>query len=190
MRPTFRQAALVTLLLAVPLAPAIANGGTVRISRARVGPWLVSVFSSPTPLRTGEVDISVLVQDTADAVVSDVPVTVEAHPVHVTTTDAPPITETATREEATNKLFRAAKFRVAATGEWEFRIRVGGDAGGDAGGEVSFRAALTEPTLLDRPYLLAALVLTPLLLVGWLLSRRRDAETAEARPSISRGSPR
>ena len=189
MRGTFRQAALVTLLLAVPLAPALANGGTVRISRARVGPWLVSVFSSPTPLRTGEVDISVLVQDTADAVVSDVPVTVEAHPIGVTT-HAQPIAETATREEATNKLFQAAKFRVAATGEWEFRIRVGGDAKGDAGGEVSFRAELTDPTLLDRPYLLAALILTPLLLVGWLLSRRRDAETAEARPSISRGSPR
>ena len=166
MRAGARTAAAVALLLAG--SPLLANGGTVRISRAPVGPWLVSVFSSPTPLRTGEVDVSVLVQDSSDASL-DLPVWVEARAVG-TGADAAPIRRAATREQATNKLFKAAKFDVDAPGEWEFRIEVG------AAGAVSFQATLTEPTLMDRPYLLALLVLLPLGLVAWLLLGRDEEE--------------
>lgn len=177
-------AGLAGLLLLVPLAPALANGGTVRISRAPVGRYLVSVFSSPTPLRTGEVDISVLVQDSGDAVVRDVVVRVEARPIRVTEGGVSAVRETATREAATNKLFQAAKFPVETPGEWEFRIEVGGDEGA-AGGAVSFRAELTEATLLDRPYLLATLVLVPVLLVAWLVRRRSD-DDADLSPGSRR----
>lgn len=165
--------ALALVALATPL---LANGGTVRISRQPVGSLLASVFSSPTPLRTGEVDISVLVQDSAGAVLG-VPVLVEAVPVAVEATSPPdPVRQPATRQQATNKLFRAAKFDVGVPGEWEFRVRVGeaGDGGAD-GGVVSFRATLAEASLLDRPYLLALLVLAPALLIGWLLSRREES---------------
>jgi hypothetical protein len=158
----------VPLLAAFPLArDALANGGTVRISRAAVGPYLVSVFTSPTPLRTGEVDVSVLVQDQERETVLDVPVRVEAVPLEA---DVAPLRHEATREQATNKLFKAAKFPVPREGSWEFRVHVGGAEGG----AISFRATLSNPTLLDRPYLLAALVLLPLALLGWLLLGREE----------------
>ena len=161
-----------TLLLALT-APLLANGGTVRLSREPVGPWLVSVMSSPTPLRTGEVDISVLVQDSAEEVVPGVPVWVEAVPVAIPEAaqdGADTLRHPATRQQATNKFFLAAKFDVPTPGEWEFRVHVGEPEAG----AVSFQATLTDPTLLDRPYLLVALILLPILLGGWLLARRGD----------------
>jgi hypothetical protein len=160
------------LLLGLIIAPPLmANGGTVRVSRAAVGPYLVSVFTSPTPLRTGAVDVSVLVQDAAAESVLDVPVVVEAIAVDAV---GEPISVEATRQQATNKLFKAAKFDIPAEGLWELRVRVGGSEGG----AVSFQATLTDPTLLDRPYLLAALVLLPLALLGWLLLGRDEDEPA------------
>jgi hypothetical protein len=154
------------LVVATPL---LANGGTVRISRAAVGPYLVSVFSSPTPLRTGEVDISVLVQDAERESILDVPIEVTATPIRVEG-GAAPIRHTATREEATNKLFKAAKFDVLHVGEWAFEVTVGGEEGGS----VAFLAELTSPTLADRPFLLATLVLLPLGILAWLLLGREE----------------
>jgi hypothetical protein len=168
-RPTARGVAATTLLLLVAAAPLLANGGTVRISREVVGAYRVSIFTSPTPLRTGEVDVSVLVQDTIQEAVVDVAVAVHAVPVGL---DATPVRHQATRRQATNRLFKAAKFAIDVPGEWELRVQVGGEEGG----EVRFRVVLTDPTILDRPYLLAALVLLPLLLLGWLLLGRQEEE--------------
>lgn len=160
------RAALPALLVLSLTTPLLANGGTVRISREPVGPYLVSVLSSPTPLRTGPVDISVLVQDSVEDVAPGVAVLVEAHPIGM---DADPIRHGATRQQATNKFFLAAKFEVEEAGEWEFRIHVGEGEGGT----VRFRETLTDPTLLDRPYLLATLILLPLIVGGWLLGRQQ-----------------
>ena len=198
-----RRAALAAWVLAAlgaVTAPALANGGIVRIARAPVGPWLVTVYSSPTPLRTGEVDISVLVQDSADVIV-DVPVAVRAAPAGFV---AETVYAPATRAQATNKLFKAAKFDLGVPGRWEFGIRVGSaatraeapgpagppsagdtagptvqvdgggppDVGDPPGGIVSFEAVVNRTTILDRPFLLATLIALPLLVLGWLLLGR------------------
>jgi hypothetical protein len=169
--PVRAAAAAALFVAAAVLAPPLwANGGTVRISRSEIGPYLVSVFTSPTPLRTGELDVSVLVQDAARESVLDVPVMVEAVPLGVETDR---IIHEATRQQATNKLFKAAKFDIPAEGRWEVRVQVGGAEGG----AVSFQAEFTSPTLLDRPYLLAALILLPLALLGWLLLGRDEEPT-------------
>ena len=167
-----RRVATGAALVAALTTPLLANGGTVRVSRAPAGPYLVSVMSSPTPLRTGEVDISVLVQDSAYDVVPGTRVVVEAVPVD---TAGETIRHAATRQQATNKFFVAAKFDVAAPGEWEFRVHIGEDEGGT----VRFQATIGEPTLLDRPWLLAALILLPLILGGWLLGRGEDGRGAD-----------
>jgi hypothetical protein len=165
-------------LLTALTAPALANGGTVRISRAPVGPWFVTVYSSPTPLRTGEVDISTLVQDSADTVL-DVPITVLATAVD---TQAEPVHMAATRRQATNKLFKAAKFDIDVPGRWAFRVRVGAAADGrdGPGGEVAFEADVARGTIMDRPFLLAALVLLPLLVLGWVLLGRGESPAGAA----------
>jgi hypothetical protein len=165
----------VALLLAASFTltvPAWANGGIVRISNAPVGPWFVTVYSSPTPLRTGEVDISVLVQDSANDIV-DVPIVVEA-----TALDTVAHARSAAdRRQATNKLFKAAKFDIDVPGRWAFRIRIGAAAEGQGpGGEISFEAAVARSTIMDRPFLLAALVLLPLMVAGWFFLGRGEAE--------------
>jgi hypothetical protein len=176
--PHVRRALAVTVLLVILTAtPLLANGGTVRVSRAAVGPYLVSVYTSPTPLRTGEVDVSILVQDADRETVMFVPVWVRALPLGF---DAAPVRHEATRAQATNRLFQAAKFPIREPGEWELRVEVGGEEGG----EVTFQVALTDPTILDRPYLLAAMVLLPLLLLGWLLlGREGDDEPGQGKAS-------
>lgn len=167
---------LLTLVAAAALAvpPAVlANGGIARLVRAPVGPYLVTVYSSPTPLRTGEVDVSVMVQDSTNELV-DVAIEVEAVPLRVEEGGPSPETvrREATRQQATNKLFKAAKFDIEAPGDWRFRVRV------ESAGEVEFEAPVVRSTILDRPYLLAVLILAPVLLIGWLLAGREEDERA------------
>src|SRR5713226_8801439 len=88
-------------------ALATADGGTVRLSDQK-GNYRITVFTAPTPLRAGPVDISVLVQDASTGEpASDVHVTIEA------AWRGPPgvaIRHPATTEAATNKLYYAAIF--------------------------------------------------------------------------------
>jgi hypothetical protein len=81
-----------------------------------------------------------------------------------------PVRQRASRAQATNKLFQAAKFDIAAPGEWEFSVTVG-----DAG-SLAFTAVVARTTLLDRPYLLATLIVLPLLVIGWLATGRDEEE--------------
>lgn len=172
-----RAAALLLLLplcLVVPTTPLLGNGGTVRVSNAPVGPYIVTIYTSPTPLRTGEIDVSVLAQDSAGTVLSP-GVVVDARPVTLDPDlDADvatgPVRQRATRTQATNKLFQASKFDIEAPGEWEFTVTIA------EAGSLSFRAGVGRSTLLDRPYLLAALVLLPLLVLGWLALGRGEEE--------------
>ena len=199
-------AILLVAATATVTVPALANGGIVRISNEPVGPWLVTVYSSPTPLRTGEVDISTLVLDSAGRI-ADVPITVDANPVGFV---AEAVQAPADRRQATNKLFKAAKFDIGVPGRWEFRIRIGAAAGAEQpdpagraraeggtpreddarrererpGGVVSFEAVVTKSTILDRPLLLATLVLMPLLVLGWFLLGRDEEPVDEEVDSV------
>jgi hypothetical protein len=167
----------VLLLAAPPLARA--NGGIARLVREPVGGRFVTVYSSPTPLRTGELDISVMVQDSSDARL-DLDVRVVATLI-AAAEDADPVAARldeirldATRDQATNKLFKAAKFDVDVPGEWAFRVEI------ETVGSVEFTAPVVRSTILDRPYLLAALVLLPLALIGWLVTGRDEEDEPAA----------
>ena len=107
-------------LVAACCASARADGGRLRASD-QLGPWHVSVFTSPTPLVTGAVDVSVLVQD-ADTgeVVPDAAVTVEAR----SASSEAIVREVATSAAATNKLFQAARCDLPAAGPWHFTVSV------------------------------------------------------------------
>ena len=107
-----------------------ADGGTLRLSE-RVGGYRVTVFTAPTPLRAGPVDVSVFVQD-ADTgePAAGVRVTVQAAP-----RGRPdgPSARPATAEAATNKLFRSALFELPESGWWEIEATVDGGARTSAG---------------------------------------------------------
>jgi hypothetical protein len=155
---------LTVVLLAAP--PALANGGTIRVGNQAAGPYEVTVFTSPTPIQTGSVDVSVAVQKAgASEVVLDAQVAVLVEPVgHEGTARTFP----ATHEQATNKLFYAANVDLPAAGVWRFTVNVGGSLGA---GAVSFEAEASQPGLLGNPAL--SLTLVPVLLGIWWLWRRR-----------------
>jgi hypothetical protein len=102
-------------------SPLSADGGTLRVSQ-RNGGFHLSIFTSPTPIRAGEVDISVFVQDAATGLpVQDVAVTVRAHPAGVPSQE---VTQEATTAQATNKLFRAAVVELPQPGRWQVSVHI------------------------------------------------------------------
>jgi hypothetical protein len=102
-------------------APAAADGGSLRFT-AKEGGYQVTVFSAPTPFRAGPVDISVLVQDRlTGAPMPDARVTL-----CIAKLGQPALEYPATREAATNKLFRAAQFVLPERGRWKMQVEVAG----------------------------------------------------------------
>ncbi len=124
--PTATVPALILLVVGLSPGAACGDGGAVRLSQ-QTGPYRVTVFTAPTPLRVGPVDVSVFVQDGAGG---------EALPdvaVRITLTPAgragQSLEARATREAATNKLFRAATFDLPAPGRWQLVAAVEGPRG-------------------------------------------------------------
>lgn len=179
-----RAAVAVTLLLAsllVALASggrALANGGMIQVAGKPIGPYLVTVFTSPSPLRVGVVDVSALVQRAgSQEPVLDARVTVTTEPVgHA----GPGGSFEATHEQATNKLYYAANVDLPAEGRWRIALQVSGPEGE---GTVAFEVEASRESLLDRPLLLMALMVLPLIPIAWWLSRGgRSSRTGDGVP--------
>jgi hypothetical protein len=102
-----------------------ADGGMVR-QREQTGAYQVTVFTAPTPLRAGPVDVSVLVLDAATGeYVPDARVTVR-----LTARGTGDVLEhPATEAAATNKLFYAAVFELPEPGWWDLEVAVDGPHG-------------------------------------------------------------
>jgi hypothetical protein len=117
------------LLLSLPFlfpAAAMADGGALRLSEEK-GNYQIAIFTSPTPLRAGPVDVSVLVQDAAThELVSDVQIMVKAAR---RDRRAAVIRRPATVEAATNKLFKAATLDLNEPGWWQLEIGLDGPLG-------------------------------------------------------------
>jgi len=155
---------LVVLVLAA--GPLLANGGTLRVANVPMGDYLVSVFTDPTPVRPDSLDVSILIlQDGFDGVPDGVEVQVRAasveHPQMAST-------QRATREQADDSRYYAAKFGLGHPGSWSIEVEVRGDAGE---GRTSFEVTAREAGLLGNPLVLILLSLLPLAVAGWWLTR-------------------
>jgi hypothetical protein len=96
------------------VAPVWADGGLIR-AQQRAGDQLVTVFTSPTPLRSGLADISVLVQDAkTGAVLAEQPILIRIRNRDTGET----IAAEATSAAATNKLMQSAVLAVPTAGTW------------------------------------------------------------------------
>jgi hypothetical protein len=149
------------------------DGGTLRLSR-RSGDWQVSVFTSPSPLRAGPVDVSVLVQQAATGrTLLDVPVLVR-----VWLVGGPERVQEmrATSAAATNKLFQAAILELPDAGRYHVAVSVGES---DVPMEFEMEADQPPPTWLDLavwigwPFALVLLFATHRILVQ-LSTRGRE----------------
>lgn len=115
-----------SLALASGAGDAHADGGALRFS-GTCGPYEVAVFTEPTPLRAGPVDLSVFVQDAETGRVVDgaeISVTLRRD-------EAPTgaLRAAATRGAATNKLLYAAHADLPDAGTWNVKIQIHGQAG-------------------------------------------------------------
>jgi len=114
------------LTLALVSSGACADGGAIRLDAQRGG-YRIVVFTQPTPLRVGRIDLSVLVQDTRTGQpLPGATVTVE---ISGPRAGDPPLRHSATRAAATNKLLRAARFTLARPGPHALRVMIEGPLG-------------------------------------------------------------
>ncbi len=118
-----------TVAVLVSAWSAAANGGQVRVANYPVGPYEITVFTSPTPLQTGMVDVSVLLQrrDTK-AIVDDAQIVLTVEPVGGGPSQNYPVS----REQAINKLYYAVKFQMDEPGSYRMRLDVRAPEGAGA----------------------------------------------------------
>ena len=159
--------ATVWLGLGVASAPALADGGTLRFSGRR-GDWSITVFTAPTPLSAGPLDLSVLVLEAKTGKpITDLPVAVQAQLVGGAGTA---IRAEATTEAATNKLLRAARLDLEAPGRWRFEVTVAGVAQSPP---IAFDADVAAPA---PPWMSLSLwIAWPLLPIALFAIRQRQS---------------
>lgn len=162
---------LSTALLASHLA--IADSGIVRLSTID-GPYRITVFSEPTPLRAGLIDLSVMVQNGDD----ETPIldaTVSMLLEHEETSVSSILVE-ATREAATNQLLYSAKLELPEAGQWsvETSVMIKGQV---SRATFDFDAAAPLPPILDMWawFLLPAMALLLMAMNQWLQRRQPKA---------------
>jgi hypothetical protein len=169
-----------TALLALVATLAGADGGIVRVSEP-AGPFVLTVFTTPTPLAVGSADVSVMVQDRESLVpMLDARVALE---LTFAAGGREPTRVEATRARAANRLLYAATVALPAAGEW--RLEATAEAHG-ARGQVACRL----PVEAGGPRVLAYwpwLVLPPLAVALFALNHRLARRQGLHRPS---GPPR
>jgi hypothetical protein len=151
--------------LAILATPLFADGGEV-LSRQESGPFVITVFAAPVPLRAGPLDLSVLVQ-TRNALEP-----VLNGEVSIRLDGASEIQVTASRSKAQNKLLYAAALEIPQPGEWKYTVSVQSVVGNAAisGG---FQAGQLPPPLASYGFYLAIpLVLIAIFVLHQWLSRR------------------
>jgi hypothetical protein len=166
------------LCLGTGYAPARADGGLLRLA-GKQGRYQISVFTAPTPMRAGPVDISVLV---LDASTGDL-VTQARVMVRMTKAGHAALENPATIEAATNKLFRAAQFELPEPGRWELRVEVEGLHGAAViGGEIE--AAEPMPRWREMwPWIGWPALAIVLFCIHQILARRAGRSISYSQPS-------
>jgi hypothetical protein len=125
-------------------APGIArgDGGAVRYSELHLD-RIVTIFTSPTPLRTGPIDISILLQDADTGMaLTNVPIDVHAELLDARGVRQMALDARATSNAATNKLLCAAELNLPKPGRCRIEVSVKGLSSGPIGFDVDVEEGL------------------------------------------------
>ncbi len=148
-----------------------ANGGTLRVARAAVGSYLVSVWTQPDPPRVGRLDVSVAVMRPQDeTAVLDAAPSVAARVAGDPTSSVEAL---AARGGGGNPLLYHAELELSRPGRWRVTVTVPGP------GAVSFEIDAVQSRSLG-PLLLAAVTAA---FLAWMLARHLTRR-ARAAPSV------
>jgi len=156
------------LAILLALSPALlADGGAIQ-SRQEAGPFVVTVFAAPA-------ELSVLVQN-RETLAPDLNATVSIRLDHGDSN----VTLQATREQAHNKLLRAAAVNLDAPGEWRYTVTVS-RSNSQASVTGTINVAPTEPKLASySSYLAFPPVCVVLFAVHQRLKRKKSPVTDSA----------
>jgi hypothetical protein len=167
------------------------GGGTPQLNNAEAGPYLVSVWTEPDPIRVGEFHVTVAVLEPPEPspsgredgnLVLDATVQVDVKPINQA---GQTLVAYATRENAVNKLLYEADLELPSEGQWRVDIQVEGPAGiGNAGFDIEAaapRSVINASGWLPGP-VWAGLGLV-LLAVGWSVYTFRSRD--DRGPSIT-----
>ena len=123
---------LLFLLLFIAAQSALADGGRLRW-RQPAGSFVVTLFTSPDPLTSGQADFSVAVERPgSEGIVQDADVTIILTPAEGT---AHPLVFHASHAAATSRFLEAANFSLPHAGVWRVKVVVqqGVEAGACSG---------------------------------------------------------
>ena len=164
------------LLLVTPLlmfgSMAHADGGFVELHQES-GQFLVTVFTSPGPLRVGPIDISVLVQDRSNGQ----PLLDGEVSVQLSKEGEMTLAERATREVAQNKLLYSALVHLPEAGQWEMEVTI-------KQGKETARILGQVSATASPPFLLSywrGLSLPPIIVAAFALNQWSKRRTAQRR---------
>jgi hypothetical protein len=116
---------VITLTVLCLEAVVLADGGVLR-ARHATGPFVVSVFTAPEPLRVGPVEVSVIVESSGGGVLTDAVVDLLFES---GTRGIDPRRARATHDGASIGLAQAAVVDLPSAGEWTLTISVRSGAG-------------------------------------------------------------
>jgi len=155
-RFSFGKISLLLLALLLLVAPAWAQDrGAQQLKDAPIGPYLISVRTTPDPLLVGRVHvIATLISPTGEPLTKP-QITIVAHALHRDSFQA-----VMTPEEESY----AADFDIPYSGPWRFELNVMGDKGA---GSVSFTVAIQPQPINKNLIRLGAFATLMVLIIGW-----------------------
>jgi hypothetical protein len=167
-------------LAALAVRLLFADGGTLQLQEQSQG-LLISLFSSPSPLRAGSADLSVMVQNAKDhTTVLNASVLIR-----VSILQNEEVRETAvpaTHVKATNKLLYAAQAPFSSAGDWKVAVDV------TENGRTTTVSGLLRvlpprsPVLAYWPFFLAIPIIIALFAVNQRLRRKRGLRNPRVLP--------
>jgi len=165
------------------ISVAQADGGTVQFTKS-AGPFAITVFTAPSPLRAGLVDISLLIQSSDN----QPPLLDCVAEVQLRKEDEASMSSVATHEAAQNKVFYAAQVNIPKSGVWDLEVTI---RRGDDSATVSeaITVAPSNPVLLVywRSLAIPPIFVSLFALNQWL-KRRRSTAGQKREPRYSRNS--
>src|SRR5215467_6296512 len=133
---------LIVLACVACITEAQADGGAAQFTKS-AGTFVITVFTTPSPLRAGPVDISLMIQNSEN----QEPVLDCVANVQLRKEGARSIGSEATHQFSQNKLFYAAPLNVTESGVWELEVAIWhGDASASVTGPIT--VASSNPVLL------------------------------------------
>lgn len=161
---------VITSVTFIPIASA--DGGVLQFTRS-AGPFIITVFTTPSPLRAGPVDVSLMIQSSEN----QQPVLDCVANVQLRKEGSRSIGSEATHQVSQNKLFYAAPLNVTESGVWELEVAIWhGDVSASVSGPIT--VASSNPVLLGywRSLAVPPVFISLFALNQWLKRRRKATQ--------------